>query len=82
MHILGAVESRWRAGANTVGAEDLNGAFLEVRVRAESVEIVGCEVCDGAAIGELGFGTSRPGSRGNGSARCGFHQKIRRLTQL
>ena len=42
VHILGAVEPRWRAGANTISAEDLDGAFLEVRICAQSIEVVGC----------------------------------------
>ena len=36
VHVLGAVESGRGAGADAVGAEDLDGAFLEVRVGAES----------------------------------------------
>lgn len=44
MHVLGAVEP-WRgARAYAVGAEDLNGAFLEVGIGTEGVEIVGGKI--------------------------------------
>ena len=59
VHVLGAVEAGGGAGTDAVGAEDLDGAFLKVGICAKGVEVVGCEVCDGAAIGELGFRTCR-----------------------
>jgi hypothetical protein len=51
--VLCAVESRGATGPHAVGAEGLNGALFEVLIRDEVVVVVGREVRDGSAIGEL-----------------------------
>lgn len=56
MHILGSVEAWGATGAYTVGAECLDGFLFEGFIGDEVVEIVGGEVCDSAAVGELASG--------------------------
>ena len=60
VHVLGAIETGGAAGADAVSTQDLDGAFLEVGVCGEGVEIIGGEVGDGAAVGEFGFGSCWP----------------------
>lgn len=56
MHVLCAIEAWGTTGPYTIGAESLDGFFFEGLVGDEVVEIVGGEICDGAAVGELAFG--------------------------
>lgn len=53
MYVLSTIETRGPARAHTVRAEGLNGFLLESVIGDEIVEVVGGEVCDGAAVGEL-----------------------------
>ena len=56
MHVLGSVEAWGPAGAHAVGAEGLDGFLFEGFVGNEVVEVIGGEICDGAAVGELASG--------------------------
>lgn len=60
MYILGAVETGRAAGADAVGAQRLNGFLLQCLVCDKVVEIVGCEIGDGAAVGKLRLGARWP----------------------
>jgi hypothetical protein len=55
--ILCAIETRRAAGTDAVCAERLDSLLLERLVAIEVVEVVRGEVRDGAAVGELGFGS-------------------------
>lgn len=55
MHVLSAVETRRPAGAHAVRAEGLNSFLFESLIGDEIVEVIGGEVGDGAAVGELAF---------------------------
>lgn len=57
VHVLGAVEAGGAAGADAVGAEGGDGAVLDCVGGDEVVEVVGGEICDGAAVGQAGFGS-------------------------
>ena len=57
--ILGAVELGRTAGANSVGAQRLDGLFLDGLVGIEVVKVVGSEVRDGLSVGQLGLRTGR-----------------------
>lgn len=57
VYILGAVEAGGTTGADAVCAEGLYGFLLERFRGEEVVEVVGSEVRNGAAVGELGFGS-------------------------
>lgn len=63
VNVLCAVETRGATGADTVGAQGLNGLVFEDIVGEEVVEVVRGKVRDGAAIGELRLGARR-------SAQC------------
>lgn len=55
MHILRAVELRGSAGPDAIRAQGLDGLLFDLLVGYEVVVVVGCEVRDGAAVGEFGF---------------------------
>jgi len=55
VHILRAVELRGSAGPDAIGAQGLDRLLFDLLVGHEVVVVVGCEIRDGAAVGELGF---------------------------
>lgn len=57
--VLGPVELGRAARTDTVGAQDLNGLFLDLLIAIEVVEVERAQVRDGAAIGELCLRSSR-----------------------
>jgi hypothetical protein len=57
VHILCAVKAGRTARAHTIGAKCLDGLFFESLVGDKVVKVIGREVGDGAAIGELGLGS-------------------------
>lgn len=57
--ILRAVEARRATRADTMSAQGFDGAALEILVGDEVVVIVGCEIGDGVAAGELGLDGGR-----------------------
>ena len=59
VHVLGAVETWRAAGADAICAEGLDSLFFEDLGGEEVVEVVGCQVRHGAAVGELRFGSRR-----------------------
>lgn len=59
MNILGAVELRRATRTDAVGAQDLDGLFLDLLVAVEVVEVVRGEVGGGTTVGELRFRASR-----------------------
>jgi hypothetical protein len=59
VYILCAIETGRTTGTNTVCSESLDGLLLECLVCDEVVKVVGCEVRDSAAVGELRFGSCR-----------------------
>ena len=59
VHVLGAVEARGPAGPDAISAQRLDGFFLEAFVGDEVVVVVGGEVGDGPAVGELALGSRR-----------------------
>ena len=69
MHVLSAVEAGRTARTNAVGPQRLNGFFFEGFVADEVVEVVGREICDGAAVGELHFGARGSSTAGSGQSR-------------
>ena len=60
VYILSAVEARRGARAYAVGTQDLYSLFFEGFVCDEVVKIVGGEVGDRTAVGELGLRTCGP----------------------
>lgn len=59
MDILGAVKLRRATGTDTVGAQDLDGLFLDLLVAVEVVEVVRGEIGSSTAVGKFRFRTSR-----------------------
>lgn len=57
VNILSTVEAGRATGANTIGAQGSDGFLLESLRGEEVVKVVGGEVRDCAAVGELGFGS-------------------------
>ena len=55
MYILRAVKLRRTAGTDAVCAEGLDSLFFDSFVSDEVVEVVGCEVRYGPAVGEFSF---------------------------
>ena len=53
VHVLRAVESGGSTWSNSVRTQCLNGALLEVLVRVEVVEIIGCKICHRSAVGQF-----------------------------
>jgi hypothetical protein len=59
VNVLRTVEAGGTTRPYAVGAEGLDGLLFESLVCDEVIEVVGREVRDGAAIGELDFGSGR-----------------------
>lgn len=55
MHILSSVKIWGTTSTNTIVAKDLNSTFFEDVIGDKVVEVVGGEVVDRAAVGELDF---------------------------
>ena len=51
MYVLGSIETRGAAGADTIVSQDLDGFFFESLIRDQVVEVVGGEIGNSAAIG-------------------------------